>query len=101
VIDSNQYEQAKEVVKLSTTYQEYDEIVQEVLVEKHGRFRKESRLVKYWGVIAIIQGRKIKSVLRKIGNGQIIFWSIIPAWNTSRYRDMRFFHSMEGDPQTD
>jgi len=90
-----------ELVQLSTTHQEYEEIMQEIVAEKYGKCTKENKLVIYWGVIAIIKRRKIKVVLRKIGNGQVMFWSVIPAWNTSKYRDMKFFHSMEGDPQTD
>lgn len=90
-----------DLVRLSTTYQEYEEVMQEVVGQKYGKCVKENKLVFFWGIIAIINGRKIKVVLKKVGNGQIIFWSVIPEWNTSKYRDMRFFHSMEGNPQTD
>jgi len=45
--------------------------------------------VRYWGIIAIIEGRKIKVIIRKIGdNGALHFWSVVPAWTTNRYRDI-------------
>ena len=57
-------------------------------------------LIKYWGIIAIIDGRKIKVILRKIGdNGQLHFWSIVPAWTTNKYRDAKFVSTMKGNPE--
>lgn len=58
--------------------------------------------VRYWGIIAITEGRKIKVILRKIGdNGQLHFWSIVPAWTTNKYRDMKLFSTMKGNPDED
>ncbi len=79
----------KYLIELSTTHQEYEEITD------------KGKPILFWGIIAIINKRKIKVVLKKTGNGQIIFWSVIPAWNTSRYRDIKLFHTMEGNPETD
>ena len=79
----------KNLVELSTTYQEYEEI--------YG----DGRIIIVWGIIAIINKRKIKIVLKKIGKGQINFWCVIPAWKTSHYRDIKLFHTMEGDPELD
>ena len=63
---------------------------------------RKSKPVKYWGVIAIIDGRKIKVILRKIGdNGQLHFWSIVPAWTTNKYRDMKLYSTMKGNPEDD
>jgi hypothetical protein len=80
---------AKNLIELSTTHQEYEEI-----------FENE-KVMLFWGIIAIIEKRKIKVVLKKVGNGQIVFWSVIPAWKTSNYRDIKLFHTMEGNPETD
>ncbi len=68
-----------DLTKLSTTYQEYEEVMREVGIQRYGKYTREMRLVRYWGIIAIINNRKVKVVLRKIGNGQIIYWSVIPA----------------------
>lgn len=93
---------AKKLIELSTTYQEFEESIKEVLVKKHKKKIRESRMVKYWGIIAIMDGQKIKVILRKIGNnGSLHFWSIIPAWTTNKYRDARFFTTMNGCPEED
>jgi hypothetical protein len=55
----------------------------------------------YWGLIAIIDGRKIKVILRRVGNGEIHFWSVIPAWVTNKTRDGKLFKTMKGDPNED
>lgn len=93
---------AQKLIGLSTTYQEFEEIIKELEVKKYKKKIKENRTVKYWGVIAIIEGRKIKVIIRKIGdNGSLHFWSVIPAWVTNKYRDMRFFTTMRGNPEED
>lgn len=93
---------AKKLIEISTTYQEFEETIQEFVVKEKKKKVKKSKIVKYWGLIAIIEGRKIKVILRKIGdNGDIHFWSVIPAWSTNKFRDIRFFSTMKGDPQED
>jgi len=92
----------KKLVSLSTTYQEYEETLKEFVIKKRKRKVKESRLVRYWGIIAIIDKRKIKVIVRKIGdNGQIHFWSVIPDWTTNKHRDIRFVTTMQGSPDED
>jgi hypothetical protein len=93
---------AKKLVEISTTYQEIEESIQEFTIKKHKKKIKASRLVKYWGIIAIIDNRKIKVILRKIGdNGSLHFWSIVPAWTTNKYRDTKFITTMKGKPEED
>lgn len=93
---------AKKLIGLSTTYQEFEESIKEVLIKKYKQKTRESRVVKYWGLIAIIDKQKIKVIVRKIGNnGSLHFWSVIPAWTTNKYRDARFFTTMNGCPEED
>lgn len=93
---------AVHLVGLSTTYQEYEETVKEFEVKSHKKKVHRSKPVKYWGLIAIIDGRKIKVILRKIGdNGQLHFWSIVPAWTTNKYRDMKLYSTMKGNSEED
>ena len=93
---------AVKLVKLSTTFQEYEDTLQEFEVKHFKKRVRKSLSVKYWGLIAIIEGRKIKEILRKIGdNGTMHFWSIVPAWVTNKYRDTKFFSTMKGDPKED
>lgn len=93
---------AIKLIGQSTTYQEYEETVKEFWVKRRKHKIRKTKPVKYWGIIAIIDGRKIKVILRKIGdNGQLHFWSIVPAWTTNRYRDTKFISTMKGDPDED
>ncbi|MEK7131810.1 MAG: hypothetical protein AAB797_03735 [Patescibacteria group bacterium] len=76
--------------------------MKEFEVKSHKKRIQKSKPVRYWGVIAIIDSRKIKVILRQIGDGGAIhFWSIVPAWTTNKYRDMKFFTTMKGSPDED
>jgi len=93
---------ALKLVKTSTTYQEFEESIKEFEVKSFKKKVRKSQSVTYWGIIAIVNGRKIKVILRKVGdNGNIHFWSIVPAWTTNKYRDCRFFTTMKGSPDED
>lgn len=93
---------AIKLVELSTTFQEYEETIKRFEVKSYKKRVWKTKSVKYWGVIAIIDGRKIKVILRKIGdNGQLHFWSIVPDWVTNKYRDTRFITTMKGNPEED
>lgn len=93
---------AVKLAGLSTTYQEFEETIKEFDIKSHKKRIRQSRPVRYWGIIAIIEGRKIKVIVRKIGgNGAMHFWSIVPAWTTNKYRDTRFFTTMKGNPDED
>ncbi len=93
---------AVKLLKESTTYQEFEQTLQEFEVKSYKKKTKKSKPVKYWGIIAIVEGRKIKVIVRKIGdNGTLHFWSIVPAWVTNKYRDTKFFTTMKGDPGED
>jgi len=93
---------AQKLVKISTTYQELEETLKEFRVKSYKKTILKTKPVTYWGVIAIIDGRKIKVIIRKIGdNGAMHFWSIVPAWTTNKYRDTKFFTTMKGRPDED
>ncbi|PJE68452.1 hypothetical protein COU94_01785 [Candidatus Shapirobacteria bacterium CG10_big_fil_rev_8_21_14_0_10_38_8] len=44
---------------------------------------------KYFGFIAIVDGWKIKIIIKQVGNGAPFFWSVIPNWVTNRKRVWR------------
>jgi hypothetical protein len=89
------------LVEHANTFQEYEETLKQFEVKTRKRREMKTKPVRYWGLIAIFEGRKIKVVLRQIGNGQLHFWSIVPAWTTNRYRDARFASTMKGNPEED
>jgi hypothetical protein len=41
---------AKKLVEISTTYQEYEEAVKELRVQKFKKIVRESKIVKYWDI---------------------------------------------------
>lgn len=93
---------AKKLIEISTTYQEFEELIKEVVVKKHKKKVKENRKVRYWALIAIINSQKIKVILKKVGdNGSLHFWSIIPNWKTSKFRDIKLYTTMKGNPEED
>ena len=94
-------ERAIKLLKISTTYQEYEENAKSVIVEEHKKKVSKWKIVKYWGLIGIIDNRKIKVIVRKIGNGNIHFWSVIPNWRTSIHGNQKSYSTMKGNPEED
>lgn len=92
---------AIKLTKLSTTFQEFEESLKEFDVKIFKKIVRKIKVVKYWGIIAIINARKIKVIIRKIGDGSAHFWSVIPDWATSAYRDIKMFPTMKGNPDED
>ncbi len=93
---------AVKLIKTSTTFQEFEETISEFEVKSFKKRIRKTKAIKYWGIIAIIEGRKIKVIIRKIGeNGNMHFWSIVPDWTTNKYRDTKFISTMKGNPDED
>lgn len=88
---------AKTAIEISTTYQEYDESFITIRKKRFKKTVEETATVKYWGFVAIIQNFRIKVIVRQIGNGQKQFWSVIPAWKTDYYRDIKLISMAKGD----
>lgn len=93
---------AVKLIRISTTYQEFEETVKEFVIKIKKKKVAKTKPVRYWGIIVIMNGRKIKVILRQVGdNGTIHFWSIIPGWTTNKYRDIKFYTTMGGNPEED
>ena len=88
---------AADLLKITTTYQEYDESLTTIRKKRFKKTIQESTPVKYWGFVAIIRNFRIKVIVRSIGNGQKHFWSVIPAWSTNYYRDIKLISNAKGD----
>src|SRR3989344_2502498 len=68
---------AAKLIKISTTYQEFEETIKEIEIQSFKQKIKKAKPIQYWGIIAIIEDRKIKVIIRRIGdNGSLHFWSI-------------------------
>jgi len=87
---------AKQIIEISTTFQEYDEGLIEIRRKKHKKRITETMIVKYWGLIAIIKNFRIKVIVREIGNGEKHFWSVIPGWSTYYYKNIKLISKSKG-----
>ena len=65
-------------------------------VNRHGKYQSVNLVVKYWGFVAIIDKFRVKVVVRQVGNSKAEFYSVIPAWITKQYRDMKIINSSTG-----
>ena len=76
---------AVKVIKKSGTLQEYRKNLLAIGKKSKDGLRK-TKEVQYWGFVAIIGDPKIKIrvILRRIGDGNIIFWSVLPDSNIKR-----------------
>lgn len=75
---------APKLLGLTKTVQEYHEEKQFVQVKLNKRKEQILKEVYYWGFVAIIDERRIKVVVKQIGNGNKKFWSIIPNWGSKK-----------------
>ena len=96
----------KPVLKSMGYYQEYSEELDTFKVRKkrRGKMREVevSKTIKYWGFIAIIDNKiRIKIILRKNGEGNIHFWSVIPFWKTEDYKGIKITSLHKGHPKED
>lgn len=92
----------KPILEKMGFYQEYQEFAEEVFVKGYGKTKKVTKIVRYWAFVAIIDNKiRIKIILRKIGDGEIIFWSVIPYWKTSEYKDIKLVTLYKGNLSED
>jgi hypothetical protein len=66
------------IIKLATTLQEYRKLLCPIGEKSHGE--QQMKMVEWWGFVAIFVEHdiKVRVVLRKVGNGNITFWSTMP-----------------------
>ena len=88
---------AKEIIFISTTFQEYDEGLAEITRKRFKKRVKETVAVRYWGLVAIVRNRKVKVIIRQIGNGQKHFFSVIPAWTINHYNNTKIISTAKGN----
>lgn len=89
-------ERSKTILERSTTYQEFEEDMEYTRVNRYGKYISINLVVKYWGFVAIIDKFRIKVVVRQVGNSKAEFYSVIPAWFTKQYRDLKVIHNSAG-----
>ena len=88
---------AIELIRITTTHQEYDESLVDMKVKRRKRALIETKRARYWGFVAIMKGSRIKVIVRQVGNGNKHFWSVIPAWTTKEYRKIKIISKAKGN----
>ncbi|MDP1760207.1 MAG: hypothetical protein Q8L01_02015 [Candidatus Woesebacteria bacterium] len=70
---------ALEIIKKSGTIQEYRRILSPVGKKSKNDGSIKMKEVEYWGLVAIVGENKIKvkTILRRVGDGNITFWSVM------------------------
>ena len=68
-----------EIIRRSATIQEYRKLLTPIGKKSARDGSVPMKEVEYWGLVAIIGEKKIKvrTVLRRIGDGNITFWSVM------------------------
>lgn len=83
---------ALETIRRAGTLQEYRKVLKPV-GGPSARGETLLKQVEYWGFVAILGKQesqvKLRTVLRRVGNGNIIFWSVMPE-NKFRKGEQRF-----------
>lgn len=90
-----------DIIKKSGTLQEYRKQFCKYGKRKADGFY-DTKEMEFWGFVAIVKSHeeyiKIKVILRRVGNGNIIFWSVMPDGNL-KVKDT--FHLATGDLSED
>lgn len=70
-----------QILRNAGTVQEYRHTREPIGQKRFSDGSREMREIEYWGIIAITKGERpirIKIILRRVGNGNIVFWSVMP-----------------------
>lgn len=68
------------------------------LWQEENSYTKDDTLYKFWCFEAVVDNRRIKVIVRQVGNGKKHFWSVIPAWRKDRYGTVNAKNrNLEGD----
>ncbi|MBI5004400.1 hypothetical protein HZC00_04900 [Candidatus Kaiserbacteria bacterium] len=88
---------ARELLELTTTIQEYEDYLDQVVGWKFKKKQLINTKIRDWGFVGIVRGYRIKVVVRQMGNGDKQFLSVIPAWSTKYYRDIKIVRNSKGN----
>src|SRR5882724_656369 len=68
------------IIKMATTVQEYRKLLSPVGVPAIRDGLTTMKLIQWWGFVAIFveQDIKVRAIVRKVGEGNLHFWSVMP-----------------------
>ena len=90
---------APQVIRLSNTLQGYFEKYDFVRKKINNLWDKVLTRVTYFEFIAVIEGVRIRIIVKVVTGGQKFFWSIIPFWRMNKEMTKRLLFS--GRPEND
>lgn len=73
---------APSIINQSNTIQEFYETWRMEKQNINSDWQSRRVLVKYYGFIAIVNGARIKIIVKEIQGGNKYFWSLIPFWKS-------------------
>jgi hypothetical protein len=89
---------APEILKDSKTLQGIWETQLPIRRKRHGHWEKVFTPVAYYEFIAVLEGRRVKVIVKQIQGGEKFFWTMIPFWRMDKF-NRRILHS--GNPELD
>lgn len=90
-----------EIIKKSATVQGICNKKEWEKQKRHGRWEQVLIDVKYHEFVAVIGKARIKVIVKKVGDGEHFFWSIIPFWKMKTGINGHEKILNEGNPTTD
>jgi len=86
-------------IKKSNTIQGYSETKEFERKKTNSRWEKVLTPVSYYEFVAILEGMRVRVIVRNVEGGQKHFWSIIPFWKMDKENGKRLLHY--GKPSED
>jgi hypothetical protein len=90
---------APEVLKLSRTVQGIWHTKRFESQKTHSRWERVLKDVSFYEFVAVLEGVRIKVIIKEVLGGEKHFWSIIPFWGIDKATSRRILHS--GHPEFD
>lgn len=53
--------------------------------QEESKYVFENKQYKFWAFEGVIEGKRIKTIVRQVGHGHKHFWSVIPAWRKTKF----------------
>jgi hypothetical protein len=75
---------APQILQQSHTMQEFFETNKLERQKINSRWESRMIKVKYFGFVAIVNGHRLKVIVKEIEGGNKFFWSLIPFWKTKK-----------------
>jgi hypothetical protein len=90
---------AFEIIRKAGTVQEYRQILTPIGKPSARNGSIPMKNVEYWGLIGIVgEGKiKVRTILRKVGDGNITFWSVMPYSKIKNGRQKIFSDGIDDD----